>query len=149
MGQGAAEVRQRRVPAQDVTEWVPQLPPRRRITARLREQADGEVTGRGITPTEAARHAGISWPVAYDAFASAADPLLDQPAAVVAHLGMDEHRRGRRGLPPTRRPGGTSCSRTGCIPASLSCPASRGLLGQMQGSTADDAAYWLAGATSA
>ena len=32
------------------TERVPQVPPRCRITARLREQAGTEVTGRGITP---------------------------------------------------------------------------------------------------
>jgi transposase len=40
------------------TEWVSALPPRCRITARLREQAGHEVTVRGITPAEAARHAG-------------------------------------------------------------------------------------------
>lgn len=45
-------------PRKTFTEWVPQLPPRCRITARLREQAAHEVTGRGITPAEAARHAG-------------------------------------------------------------------------------------------
>lgn len=27
--------------------------------------------GRGITPAEAARHAGVSWPVAHEAFAAA------------------------------------------------------------------------------
>ena len=77
------------------TERLPQVPPRCRITARLREQAGREVAERGITPAEAARHAGISWPVAHDAFAAAAAPVLDQPAAPVAHLGIDEHRRGR------------------------------------------------------
>lgn len=77
------------------TEWVPQLPPRCRITARLREQDAAEVTGRGITPAEAARHAGISWPVVDEAFAAAADQLLERPPAPVAHLGIDEHRRGR------------------------------------------------------
>src|ERR1019366_2812866 len=35
------------------------------------------------------------WPVAHAAFARVADPLLEQPAAPVAHLGIDEHRRGR------------------------------------------------------
>jgi hypothetical protein len=74
---------------------VPALPPRCRITARLRQQAAHEVTERGITPAEAARHAGISWPVAHEASAAAADPLLDQPPAPVAHLGIDEHRRSR------------------------------------------------------
>ena len=39
------------------TEQVPQLPPRCRVAARLRDQAGYEVTGRGNTPAEAARHA--------------------------------------------------------------------------------------------
>ena len=77
------------------TERVPQVPPRCRLTARLRGQAGTEVAGRGITPAEAARHAGISWPVAHEAFAAAADPVLDQAPAPVAYLGIDEHRRGR------------------------------------------------------
>ena len=87
-------------PRQTFTESVPAVPPRCRITARLREQAAHEIGERGITPAEAARHAGISWPSAHDAFVAAADSLLDQPAAPVAHLGIDEHRRGR---PPLRR----------------------------------------------
>ena len=87
------------------TERVPQVPPRCRLTARLREQAGTEVAGRGITPSEAARHAGISWPVAHEAFAAAADPVLDQAPAPVARLGIDEHRRGRPGGGWTRTPG--------------------------------------------
>ena len=71
------------------------MPPRCRLTARLREQAGAEVAERGITPAEAARHAGISWPAAHDAFAAAAGPVLEQAPAPVAHLGIDEHRRGR------------------------------------------------------
>ena len=82
-------------PTYSFTEWVPQLPPRCRVTARLREQAGAEVTERGIIPAEAARHAGVSWPVVHDAFAAAADPLLERPVALVAQLGIDEHRRGR------------------------------------------------------
>ena len=77
------------------TGWLPQVPPRCRLTARLREQAAAEIMDRGITPSEAARHAGVSWPVAHDAFAAAADPVLEQAPAPVAHLGIDEHRRGR------------------------------------------------------
>ena len=41
------------------------------------------------------RHAGVSWPVAHAAFAAAADPVLEQAPALVVHLGIDEHRRGR------------------------------------------------------
>jgi transposase len=74
---------------------VPQLPPRCQITARLRGQAGHEVAGRGITPAEAARHAGVSWHTAHAAFTAAAGEVLEQDLAPVAHLGIDEHRRGR------------------------------------------------------
>jgi len=67
----------------------------REFTARLREHAAHEVAERGITPAEAARHAGISWPVVHEAFTAAAGQLLGQPAALVPHLGIDEHRRGK------------------------------------------------------
>ena len=105
-------------PRKTFTERVPQVPPRCRLTRRLREQAWTEVAGRGITSAEAARHAGISWPVAHAAFAAAADPVLEQAPALVAHLGIDEHRRGR----PRWRTGGT--------PAFLTCPAARGCWGR-------------------
>ena len=37
----------------------------------------------------------MAGPVAHQAFAERVDPLLDQLAAPVAHLGIDEHRRDR------------------------------------------------------
>jgi len=77
------------------TEWLPQVPPRCRVTGRLRAQAGAEVAERGITAAEAARHAGVSWPVAHAAFAAAADRVLEQAPALVAYLGIDEYRRGR------------------------------------------------------
>ena len=131
------------------TEWVPALPPRCRITARLREQAGAEVTERGITPAEAARHAGVSWPVVHDAFAAAADPLLEQPAAVVTHLGIDEHRRGRARFAADPQTGEYIVLADRWHTCFFDLSAQQGLLGQVQGRTADDAAYWLAGATPA
>ena len=112
------------------TEWVPQVPPRCRLTERLRERAAAEIAGRGVTPAEAARGNGMSWPVAHEAFAAAADPLLEQPPAPVAHLGIDEHRRGRPGGSWMRTPGSTCCSPTGGTPASSTCPASKGCWGR-------------------
>ena len=131
------------------TEWVPAVPPRCRITGRLREQAGAEVAERGITPAEAARHAGISWPSAHDAFAQAADQILDPDPAPVAHLGIDEHRRGR---PRWRRDDETGeyvqlADRWHTCFFDVS--GQQGMLGQAEGRTADDAAYWLAGATPA
>jgi transposase len=131
------------------TESLPAVPPRCRITGRLRDLAGHEVAERGITAAEAARHAGISWPVVHDAFAAAADPLLDQAPAPVAHLGIDEHRRGR---PRWKLDEGTGeyvqlADRWHTCFYDLS--GRQGLLGQVEGRTADDAAYWLAGATPA
>ena len=49
-------------PRKTFTERVPAVPPRCRVTRRLLEQCRAEVADRGITPAEAARHAGVSWP---------------------------------------------------------------------------------------
>jgi len=131
------------------TEWVPAVPPRCRITTRLREQAAHEVTGRGITPAEAARHAGVSWPVVHDAFAARADGLLDRPAGAVAHLGIDEHRRGRARFALDEQTGEYLLIADRWHTCFFDLGGQQGLLGQVQGRTADDAAYWLAGATPA
>ncbi len=136
-------------PRKTFTEWVPALPPRCRITARLREQAAHEVTERGITPAEAARHAGISWPAAHEAFAAAADPVLDRDTAAVAHLGIDEHRRGRARFAVDPQTGEYTLLADRWHTCFFDLDGQQGLLGQVQGRTADDAAYWLAGATPA
>jgi len=136
-------------PRKTFTEWVPALPPRCRITARLREQAAHDVAHRGITPAEAARHAGISWPSAHEAFAAAAGPLLDQDPAPVAHLGIDEHRRGRARFAVDEQTGEYTLLADRWHTCFFDLDGQQGLLGQVEGRTADDAAYWLAGATPA
>jgi transposase len=136
-------------PRKTFTEWVPQVPPRCRITARLREQAGAEVTDRGITPAEAARHAGVSWPVVHEAFAAAAGPLLDQDPAPVARLGIDEHRRGRARFAVDEQTGEYTVLADRWHTCFFDLDGQQGLLGQVEGRTADDAAYWLAGATPA
>ena len=60
-------------PRQTFTEWVTQVPPRWVITRWLLEHAAAEVTDRGITPAEAGRGAGISWPSVHGAFTQVAD----------------------------------------------------------------------------
>jgi hypothetical protein len=131
------------------TESVPQVPPRCRITRRLKEQAGAEVRDRGITPAEAARHGGVSWPVAHEAFAAAADPVLEQPPGPVTCLGIDEHRRSKPRW--TRDPGTGQYELLAdrwhtCF---FDLAGDQGLLGQVEGRTADDAAYWLAQAAPA
>ena len=113
-------------PRQTFTESLPAVPPRCRVTERLRDHAGRLVAEGGRTVTQAARECGLSWPVAHAAFARSADPLLGQPPAPVAHLGIDEHRRGRPGGGPMRKPASTFSWPTGGTPVSLTCPGTRG-----------------------
>jgi transposase len=131
------------------TESLPAVPPRCRVTARLRDQAAHEVAERGITPAEAARHAGLSWPPVHDAFAAAADRVLQVPHAPVAHLGIDEHRRGRPRWRIDEETGEYIQLADRWHTCFYDLSGQQGMLGQAEGRTADDAAYWLAGATPA
>ncbi len=125
------------------TQSLPGVPARCRLTERLRGLAGAEVAERGCTVAEAARWQRMSWPVAHQEFARQADPVLEQPPSLVAHLGIDEHRRGR---PRWRADAGTGeyvllADRWHTCFFDLS--GDQGLLGQVEGRTADDAAYWL------
>jgi len=86
---------------QTFTESLPAVAARCRLTGRLRELAGAEVAERGCTMAEAARWQQVSWPVAHQAFAAQADPVLEEPLRRVAHLGIDEHRRGRPRIIPS------------------------------------------------
>jgi transposase len=136
-------------PAETFTESVPQLPPRCTITRRLLEHAGAEVADRGITPAEAARDAGISWPSAHAAFAARADETLDGEPAPVAHLGIDEHRRGRPRWRQDTDTGEYVQLADRWHVCFYDLDGNQGLLGQVEGRTSDDTAYWLAGATPA
>jgi transposase len=130
-------------PRRTFTERIPAVAPGGRVTARLLGQCASEVADRGITESEAARHAGVSWPVAHGAFAARAGELLDVPPAPVAHLGIDEHRRGR---PRWRLDAETGqyeqlADRWHVVFCDLD--GGQGMIGQVEGRTADDAAYWL------
>jgi transposase len=131
-------------PRRTFTERAPAVPPGRRLTPRLRERCAAEVADRGVTPAEAARHAGVSWPVAHDAFAARADALLDAPPAPVAHLGIDEHRRGRPRWERDAESGQYVQLADRWHVNFCDLSGAQGMLGQVEGRTADDAAYWLA-----
>ena len=131
-------------PRRTFTERAPAVPPGRRLTPRLRARCAAEVADRGVTPAEAARHAGVSWPVAHDAFAARADALLGAPPAPVAHLGIDEHRRGRPRWERDAESGQYVQLADRWHVNFCDLSGAQGMLGQVEGRTADDAAYWLA-----
>ncbi len=143
------ECREPSCPRKTFTEAAAAVPPRCRVTERLREHAAALVADGGRTVARAARECGLSWPVVHAAFAARADPVLAQPPSPVAHLGIDEHRRGR---PRWLTDDGTGeyvlvADRWHTCFFDLS--GDQGLLGQVEGRTADDAAYWLAQASPA
>ena len=89
---------------------------------------------------------GISWPSAYEAFAARADAVLDQDPVPVAYLGIDEHRRGRARWRRDEETGEYVLVADRWHTCFYDLSGNQGLLGQVEGRTADDAAYWLAGA---
>jgi transposase len=131
------------------TESLPAIGPRCRLTSRLRGLLGAEVAERGCTVAEASRWQHVSWPVTHAAFAERADPVLAQPPAPVAHLGIDEHRRGRPRWQVNEVSGEYVLLADRWHTCFFDLSGDQGLLGQVEGRTADDAAYWLAQAAPA
>lgn len=80
---------------QSFTEAVADVPPRKRLTRRLRASAGAAVADRGRTVVQSARDHEVSWPVVAAAFAAHAVAVLPVEPAPVEVLGIDEIRRGR------------------------------------------------------
>jgi transposase len=143
------ECREPSCPRKTFTESVAQVPPRCRVTARLREHAAGLVADGGRTVAQAARECGLSWPVVHEAFARQVDPVLGQPPSLAAQLGIDEHRRGRPRWRIDEVTGEYVLLADRWHTCFFDLSGDQGLLGQVEGRTADDAAYWLAQAAPA
>jgi transposase len=77
------------------TEWLPQLPPRCRLSSRLRAQLATAVADQGRTVAEAADTHQVSWHTTHEAFAAHTDTALAGEVEPVVVLGIDETRRGK------------------------------------------------------
>jgi hypothetical protein len=149
------------VPTAVVTESLPAVPARARLTTRLRERA-GRLVVDGICATvvASARQHDLSWPTVMDAVREAAAPVTDAAPPPVDALGIDETRRGRPRLRTADDPAPQNTPERG-EPAKARVLADRwhvgftdlaggqGMLGQVEGRTADDVAYWLASQSAA
>ncbi len=76
------------------TESIPQVPPRRRTTTRLRTQIGRDVGDAARSVVEVAAGAGVSWPRAHASFVAHAEQVLGEPQPLQV-LGIDETRRGK------------------------------------------------------
>ena len=133
------------LPGGDVHRAGAAAPPRCTITRRpgARRRGGG---GPGNHPRRGRPGAGISWPSAHAAFKAKAGEILEEEPAPVAHLGIDEHRRGRRRWRKDTDTGETVQLADRWHVCFYDLDGHQGLLGQVEGRTADDTAYWLAGA---
>src|SRR5690606_17382951 len=130
-------------PRRTFTESVAQVPPRARITRRLREAAGAAVGDGGRTIVQSARDHGLSWPVVCAALTAHAVAVLpDQPAPVTV-LGIDEVRRGRPRWVLDEATGAwrTAVDRWHVGFCDLS--GGQGLLGQVEGRTTAAVTDWL------
>jgi transposase len=82
-------------PRKSFTESVAAVPPRKRLTTRLRASAGAAVADRGRTVMQAARDHDLSWPVVAAAFTGHAEQVLPAQPDPTEVLGIDEIRRGR------------------------------------------------------
>ncbi|WP_346533850.1 ISL3 family transposase [Micromonospora sp. DPT] len=125
------------------TEAVAAAPARKRLTARLRAAAGAAVADAGRTVVQSARDHEVSWPVVAAALAVHADAVLPVQPQPVQVLGIDEIRRGR--------PKWVLDEATGAWQSTVDrwhvgfCDLSdgQGLLGQVEGRTAQVVADWL------
>jgi transposase len=130
-------------PRGSFTEAVADVPPRKRLTRRLRHSAGAAVADRGRTVVQSARDHDVSWPVVAAALAAHAAAVLPGEPGPVEVLGIDEIRRGRPKwvFDEVTRVWNTSVDRWHVGFCDLS--GGQGLLGQVEGRNAQVVIDWL------
>ncbi|WP_341720516.1 ISL3 family transposase [Micromonospora sp. FIMYZ51] len=125
------------------TEAVAAVPARKRLTARLRAAAGAAVADGGRTVVQSARDHDLSWPVVAAAFASHAAAVLPQQPQPVEVLGIDEIRRGRPKFMLDEATGGWESTVDRWHVGFCDLSGGQGLLGQVEGRTAQVVVDWL------
>jgi transposase len=125
------------------TESVPAVPPRKRLTARLRAAAGVAVADAGRTVVQAARDHDVSWPVVAAAFTDHARAVLPAQPQPVQVLGIDEIRRGRPRWVLDEDSGVWRSAVDRWHVGFVDLSGQQGLLGQVEGRTAQAVIDWL------
>jgi transposase len=119
------------------------VPPRKRLTARLRASAGAAVADRGRTIVQAARDHEVSWPVVAAAFTAHAQRVLPAEPDPVDVLGIDEVRRGRPRWGWDEATGAWSSLVDRWHVGLVDLSGGQGLLGQVEGRNAQVVIDWL------
>jgi len=130
-------------PRRSFTEAVPEVPPRKRLTTRLRASAGAAVADRGRTIVQAARDHDMSWPVASAAFTTYAQQVLPAQPDPVQVLGIDEVRRGRARWVFDQSSGTWATAVDRWHVGFVDLSGGQGLLGQVEARTAQAVIDWL------
>ena len=120
------------------------MPARKRLTTRLRASAGAAVADRGQTVVQSARDHDVSWPIVAAAFTEHATTVLPAQPGPVEVLGIDEIRRGR-----PRWEYDEACQAWSTVVdrwhiGFVDLSGGQGLLGQVEGRTAQSVIDWLA-----
>jgi transposase len=126
-------------PRRAFTESIAELPPRARVTGRLRRHA-GKAVGAGRAVSAVSADLPISWPTVHAAFVAHAENELAEPEPPRV-LGIDETRRGR---PVWRRGTDGRWERLDRFETNfVDLTGTGGLLGQAAGRTKTTVTDWL------
>jgi transposase len=134
-------------PRQSFTEHVDAVPARARVTTRLRRAAGAAVADGGRTIVQSARDHGLSWPVVSAAFTEHASTVLPAEPEPVAVLGIDETRRGRPRWQHNPDTGAWDLVVDRWHVGFVDIGGGQGLLGQVEGRTAQVVTDWINGRT--
>jgi transposase len=130
-------------PKATFTEAIPQIPPRSRLTGRLRHEIGRDIADRGRTVVQAGRDHGVSWPIAMNAVHAYGTDALPWEDPQVAALGIDETRRGRARFEYDPVAGAWQTVRDTWHVGFVDLYGGAGLLGQAEGRFAETVATWI------
>jgi transposase len=130
-------------PRKSFTESVAAVPPRKRLTTRLRASAGAAVADKGRTVVQSARDHDVSWPVVAAAFTAHAAQVLPAQPDPTEVLGIDEIRRGRPRWVFDEATGTWATVVDRWHVGFVDLTGGQGLLGQVEGRNAQVVMDWL------
>lgn len=135
--------RERACERRSFTESIPELPPRARVTARLKRACGVGVAERFSCVAAAAAQYGVSWAVAHRAYIAHVRAALAAPPPPVCVLGLDETRRGKPTWVADPVTGRWRLAVDRWHTAFVDAVGTGGLLGHVDGRTSAKVAEWL------